>query len=77
MICNKRLRSIIDEINNAHTLADIGCDHGKVSVMCLLEKRAQHVIACDISAPSLQKAEKLGVRIINEDEFLEMIAQNA
>ena len=59
MICNKRLRSIIDEINNAHTLADIGCDHGKVSVMCLLEKRAQYVIACDISAPSLQKAEKL------------------
>ena len=36
------------------------------------------VLAGENMGPAkLQKAEKLGVRIINEDEFLEMIAQNA
>ena len=38
------------------TMADVGCDHGYLSAY-LLERCPQlHVLACDVSAPSLQKA---------------------
>ena len=43
-----------------------------------ISAKTSMVLAGENMGPAkLQKAEKLGVRIINEDEFLEMIAQNA
>lgn len=39
--------------------ADIGCDHGRVTCALILENKAEEVFACDISAPSLKKAEEL------------------
>lgn len=83
MMFNKRLRAIINEINT-DSLADVGCDHGKVSVAALIENRAKKVIACDISKKSLQKAEILakennlsniefrcgdGIKVIKENEI--------
>ncbi len=59
MALTKRMRTITNCINNANTLADIGCDHGNVAVFAVLEGRAKKAIACDISAPSLKKAEEL------------------
>lgn len=56
---DKRLRAVVDEIS-CDCLADIGCDHGKVSVVSRIENKAQKVIACDISKDSLQKAVELG-----------------
>ena len=41
------------------TLADIGCDHGKLGVAVLEAKKAKKVIFSDISAKSLEKAKKL------------------
>lgn len=58
---DKRLRAVVNEVQG-DTLADIGCDHGKVSVASLLEKRVKKVIACDISKDSLQKAVDLSGR---------------
>lgn len=55
---DKRLRAVVNEVSG-ETLADIGCDHGKVSAMSLIEKRVKKVIACDISEGSLDKAKKL------------------
>lgn len=52
---DKRLRSIVDLVDG-DALADVGCDHGKVSIACLAEGRVKSVIACDISQKSLQKA---------------------
>lgn len=46
-------------INGSHLAADIGCDHGRLSVALLQQGRADRVIASDISAPSLQKATEL------------------
>ena len=40
--------------------ADIGCDHGKLAAYLIETGRARRVIACDISAPSLEKAGRLG-----------------
>ncbi len=55
---DKRLRAVVDNIDG-DTLADIGCDHGKVAVCALLEKRSENAIACDISEKSLGKAVEL------------------
>lgn len=53
-----RLREITSEIQG-ETLADIGCDHGKVTVTALLEERVKRAYAVDISPDSLQKAKIL------------------
>lgn len=52
---DKRLRAVVDNIDGK-VFADVGCDHGKVTVCALLEGRAQKAIACDISQKSLDKA---------------------
>jgi tRNA (adenine22-N1)-methyltransferase len=54
-----RLRVIIDCIDHAHTVADIGCDHGYAAKKLIDENRARRVIACDISEKSLEKAARL------------------
>lgn len=59
MRLDARLRAILDEIS-CGTLADIGCDHGKLAVSALLEGRARLAIAVDISAQSLHKCRTLG-----------------
>lgn len=55
---DNRLRAVVDNISGK-CLADIGCDHGKVSCMALIEKRVERVVASDISLPSLNKAKEL------------------
>lgn len=42
-----------------NTVADIGCDHGKLALQIIHSGKAQKVIATDISAPSLNKAREL------------------
>ena len=54
-----RLQAAADMIKNAEHAADIGCDHGKLSVALLQQGRAKTVTASDISAPSLEKARLL------------------
>lgn len=51
----KRLTAVVKEIEGK-SLADVGCDHGKVSIAAILEGKVERVIACDISSKSLQKA---------------------
>ncbi|MDR0697463.1 MAG: class I SAM-dependent methyltransferase [Christensenellaceae bacterium] len=58
---DNRLASIVKEIN-CNSLADIGCDHGKVAIAALLENRARHVIASDISINSLNKVKELSLK---------------
>ncbi len=51
-----RLLAAAELIGNAHTVADIGCDHGRLGVALLQRGIARHVVAADISAASLEKA---------------------
>ncbi len=55
----KRLSVAASFIEKCGTFADIGCDHGYVSLYALENSFADKVWACDISAPSLNKARKL------------------
>lgn len=54
-----RLQAAADMISGSRLSADIGCDHGRLSVALLQQGRADRVTASDISAPSLQKATEL------------------
>ncbi len=54
-----RLQAAADMINNANHAADIGCDHGRLSVALLQQGRAERITASDISGPSLEKARLL------------------
>ncbi len=53
---DKRLRAAADWVEPCDVIADIGCDHGRLGAMLLLESRAKHLLASDISEKSLQKA---------------------
>ncbi len=65
----KRLRVIADLIENADVVADIGCDHGFLAKLLLKERRAEKVIAIDISEQSLAKTEKLAQKFHLEDKI--------
>jgi len=53
---DKRLRAAADWVEPCDVIADIGCDHGRLGAMLLLENRARHLLASDISEKSLEKA---------------------
>ena len=55
---DQRLTSIANLVDYGK-VADVGCDHGKLGYYLVSTDRASEVIATDISAPSLAKAEEL------------------
>lgn len=55
---SSRLSAALSGVEGA-SLADIGCDHGKLCVQALLSGAVSTAYAVDISAPSLAKAERL------------------
>ena len=54
-----RLKYIFSQIPPCEYFADIGCDHGYISLLMLQSKKCQKLVYSDISAPSLKKAETL------------------
>ena len=54
-----RLHSALDMLRGYNTVADIGCDHGRLTAALLQRQICQSVIASDISAPSLEKTRQL------------------
>lgn len=57
---DERLSKIASLIDNG-TVADIGCDHGKLSYYLISTEKCSMAIATDISALSLQKTERLAL----------------
>ena len=55
---DKRLKQILSEID-CNVLADVGCDHGKLSVAAVITGRAKKAYAIDISEKSLEKTSLL------------------
>ncbi len=49
----------MDMLCGSDTVADIGCDHGRLSCALIQSRAAKRCIAIDISAPSLEKARAL------------------
>ena len=57
-----RLRCAFDMLKGARSVADIGCDHGKLSAALLLDGGCQRVIAGDISPDCLNKTREIITR---------------
>lgn len=62
MRLDKRLSAVLDRVRG-DTIADIGCDHGKLCCAALASGRARRAIATDISAASLDKARRLAASL--------------
>ncbi len=56
---SSRLKAILAMVPKSATVADIGCDHGKIAVELIKTGTAEKVICTDISGASLDKARKL------------------
>ena len=66
-----RFEALIALAGKNEVLADIGCDHGIVSTYIAKNKLANKVFACDISYPSLEKAQNLAKRMgLDNIEFV-------
>lgn len=57
-----RLEAVAAMVQGSDTLADVGCDHGRLTVSLLQRNMIQRALALDISAPSLDKARALAER---------------
>ena len=55
----ERLACAIELLSGARVVADVGCDHGRLSCALIQRNIAEKCIAIDISEPSLKKAERL------------------
>jgi len=66
----ERLDCAIELLSGARVVADVGCDHGRLSCALIQRNVAQQCIAIDISEPSLKKAERL-IRQIGAQDRIE------
>lgn len=62
MKLDNRMSAILSHIDKCKVFADIGCDHGMIAVSVAQNHLADKVIASDISAPSVKKAEMLAIK---------------
>lgn len=56
---SKRFNILLSLIPDCRVFADVGCDHGYIAYEMLKNRKCDRVIASDISAECLQKAETL------------------
>ena len=54
-----RLELAAELMGHAHTIGDVGCDHGRFSIALLQRGQAEHAIATDISEGPLSRAAEL------------------
>ena len=54
-----RLHAALEMLKGFDTVADIGCDHGRLTAALLQRNVCRRVIASDVSGPSLEKARAL------------------
>lgn len=55
---DERLRAAADWVQPCDVCADIGCDHGRLGAVLLWENRCQRLLAADVSAKALSRAQR-------------------
>lgn len=55
---SKRLQAVADLVKPVSTIADIGCDHGFMSIYLIQSNRCEHVIAMDVNEGPLLRAKE-------------------
>ncbi|MEG2356132.1 MAG: class I SAM-dependent methyltransferase [Clostridia bacterium] len=62
-----RLQTALSMAEPCAVCADIGADHGRLSAALLLQGKAQHVLAADVSEKALSKARRLLQRLVPKE----------
>lgn len=70
MHLTERLRLMADLVEEGHSVADIGTDHGLLPMYLYENKISPKVIMCDISEPSLNKARTLAADFSDSENIL-------
>lgn len=70
MELGNRLAAVAGLVLPAETLADVGCDHGYLSIYLTEQKRCNKMIAMDVNEGPLQKAEE-NIEKYNCKEYIE------
>lgn len=56
VILSRRMQAVADMVTQGNKVADVGCDHGYVSIYLVQQKRTEHVLAMDINSGPLLRA---------------------
>lgn len=56
IVLSKRLKMVADMVSDGNITADVGCDHGFVSIYLIRTRQCSKVIAMDINIGPLQRA---------------------
>lgn len=75
MDLGKRLTKVANLVQPVPVMADVGCDHGYLSIYLAEQKRCQRIIAMDINKGPLQKAEE-NIRKFGYDGYIETRLSN-
>lgn len=69
---SKRLQAIADMISPCETIADVGCDHGFLSIYLIENNIAKKVYACDINEGPIKRA-RANIAEYNMEKCIEAI----
>ena len=75
MELGKRLKKVAGLILPSDKLADVGCDHGYLSVYLIEKQICKYVIAMDVNKGPLQKAEE-NIRRFGYKDYIETRLSN-
>lgn len=75
MDLGKRLKKVAGLILPSDKLADVGCDHGYLSIYLIEKQICKHVIAMDVNKGPLQKAEE-NIRRFGYEGYIETRLSN-
>lgn len=69
MALSKRLLALFQMVDDNSIVADIGCDHGQLSIALVKEGVCPHVYACDLRAGPLSRAKEAVAQAHLEDRI--------
>lgn len=75
MNLSKRLQAVANLLSSNDVIADVGCDHGYLSIYLIEKKICNHVIAMDVNEGPLLCAKK-NIQLCNAEDKIELFCSD-